>query len=62
MKLAQSRGNTAAEAQEASDLHWRAEQPVERLAARILEHQEGATGVAHEVQRPRRPRPVELVP
>jgi hypothetical protein len=29
-----------------------------KLAARIPEHQHGPTGVAHEVQRPHRPRPV----
>ena len=61
MELAQSRGNSDRQAQEASYLHGRAEQTVERLAARILEHQHGPTGVAHELQRPHRPCPVELV-
>jgi hypothetical protein len=32
--------------------------PIERLAASIVEHQHGATGVA---QRLHRPRPVELI-
>ena len=61
VKLAHSRRNADGEAQEASHLHGRAEQPVERLAARILEHQHGPTGVAHELQRPHRPRRVELI-
>ena len=43
VKLAQSRGNADGEAQEASHLHRCAEQPVERLAAGILEHQHGPT-------------------
>ena len=49
------------EAQEAPHLHRRAEQPVERLAARILEHQHGPTVFAHELQRPRRPCAVQLI-
>src|SRR6516165_8366493 len=61
VKLAESRGSSAAEAQEASHLHGLAEQLVEWLAARILEHQHRPTGVAHEVQRPYRPRSVELL-
>ena len=61
MKLAQSRGNSDSQAQEASYLHGPTEQTVERLAARIIEHQHGPTGVAHEGQRPRRPCPVELI-
>ena len=61
VKLAQSRRNRDGQAQEASYLHGLTEQTVERLAARILEHQHGPTGVAHEVQRPRRPCPVELI-
>ena len=36
-------------------------QTVERLAAQIIEHQHGPTGVAHEGERPRRPCPVELI-
>ena len=61
MKLAQSRGNSDSQAQEASYLHGLTEQTVERLAAQIIEHQHGPTGVAHEGQRPRRPCPVELI-
>jgi hypothetical protein len=44
-----------------SHLHRRAEQRFERLAARILEHQHGPTGVAHEVERPHCPRRLELI-
>src|SRR6266536_2810630 len=61
VELAQSRGNADGQAQEASHIHGRAEQPVERLTARILEHEHGRTGVAHEVQRPHRPPPVQLI-
>ena len=38
-----------------------AEQPVERLAAGILEQQHGPPRFAHELQRPHRPRPVQFV-
>ena len=48
MKLAQSRGNSDSQVQEASYLHGLTEQTVERLAARIVEHQYGLTCVAHE--------------
>src|SRR6516225_3768713 len=61
MKLAQSRGNSDSQAQEASYLHGPTEQTVERLAAQIIEHQHGPTGVAHEGQRSRRPCSVELI-
>ena len=61
MKLAQSRGNSDSQAQEASYLHGPTEQTIERLAAQIIEHQHGPTGVAHESQRPRRPCAVELI-
>ena len=61
MKLAQGRGNSNGQAQEASNLHGPTVQTVERLAAQIIEHQHGPTGVAHEGERPRRPCPVELI-
>jgi hypothetical protein len=41
--LAQSRGYGDGKAQEASHLHGCAGPPIERLAARILEHQHGPT-------------------
>ena len=43
-------------------LHWRAEQVVERLAARILEHQHSAAAFARKRERPHRPRVVQLIP
>ena len=61
MELAQSHGNTNGQAQEASHLDGRAEQPVERLATRILEHQHRPTALAHEVQRPHGPRAIQLI-
>src|SRR5262245_33624403 len=61
VKLADSRGNSDGEAQEASDLHRHAEQPVNRLTALIFEHQYCLTGVAYEVQWAQRPRPVQFV-
>ena len=61
VKLAQSRGNGDGEVKEASNLHRCAEQPVDRLTARILEHQHGSTGVTNELERTYCPRPVEFV-
>ena len=61
VQLTESVGDVDREAQEAPHLHGLAEQPAERLAARVLEHQHGPTGIAHELQRPRRPRLVELI-
>ena len=48
-------GDTDGESQEASHLHRRTENPIERLAAGVLEHQHGPTMIAHELQRPHRP-------
>jgi hypothetical protein len=50
--LAQSRGNGDGKAQEASHLRGCAGPPIERLAARILEHQHGPTSAAREASRP----------
>ncbi len=61
MDLAQRRGDADREAQEAPEVHGRAEQPIERLAARVLEHQHGPAVFAHELQRPYRPGAIELV-
>ena len=61
MDLAQGDRDADGEAQEASHLHGRAEQPLERLAAGILEHQHGPAAFADELQRPHRPGPVQLV-
>ena len=59
--LAEGRGDRDGEAQKAPHLHGRAEQSVERLAAGVLEHQHGPTAFAHELERPHRPRPVQLI-
>jgi hypothetical protein len=49
-------------AQEASQLHRRAEERVERLAAQIVKQQGRSTAFADKRPRPRRPCSVELVP
>ena len=61
MDLAQDCGDLNGEAQEASDLHRRADQPGERLAARIFEHENGPGAILHELQRLRRPGAVQFV-
>ena len=48
--LAQSRGNGSGKAQEASHLQGCAGPLIERLAARILEHQHGPASAAREGQ------------
>ena len=61
VELAHGHGDADSEAQEASDLHGRSEQPDERLeAADILEHQHSTASIAHDLQRPHRPRSVQL--
>ena len=62
MELAECSDNAYGQAQEPSNHHGRAKQSVERLAGGILEYQHGPVGVAHEIERPHRPRPVELIP
>ena len=54
MDAAQGRGDADGEAQEASHLHRRAQDPVERIASRILEQQHGPAAFAHELQRAHR--------
>jgi hypothetical protein len=48
------------QAQERADLHRRADQPSERLAARVLEDEDGAAPVALEPERPNGPSRIEL--
>ena len=60
--FAQGGGDADGEPQEARQLHRRAEQPSERFAAGILEHQHRPTLFADEFERPRRPVAVQLVP
>ena len=43
------------------DIHRRAEQSAEQLAAGILEHQNGPTAISHKLERPHRPRAVQLI-
>jgi hypothetical protein len=63
VELAESRGHTDGQAQEACRLHRLAEQPPEWFAVLILiEYQQGPTGIVHEFQRRRGPRPVEFAP
>jgi hypothetical protein len=59
--LAGSAGNTDGEQQKAFQFHGCADQPAERLTARILKHQRGSTVLAHELQRPHRPTKGQLV-
>jgi len=62
VRLAQRRGDADGEAQEASRLHRRADEPLEWFAAWILEQQRCSTAFADKRERPRRPCGVELVP
>ncbi len=55
MKLAESHSDVDRQAQEGVRPQGRAEQPLERLAAGILEHQHGSTAFADELERTRRP-------
>ena len=41
--------------------HRLTEQPLQQFAARVLQHQHGPTAFADELQRPHRPRSVELI-
>ncbi len=54
-------GNGDCEAQEAPRFQRRADQPIERLACRILEHQCDATTLAPQLEWARRPRAFQLV-
>ena len=62
MKLAESHSDVDRQAQEVVRLQGRAEQPLEQLAARILEHQHGPTAFSDELKRTRRPCPIQFVP
>ena len=62
MRLAERGSDADGEAQVASRLHRRAEEPFERFAARILKQQRCSTAFADNRERPRRPCGVELVP
>ena len=60
VKLAQCCGDADGEAHRTAHRHRRAEQPLERLTARILKHQQRPTAFAHQLQRPHRPRAIEF--
>ena len=47
--------------QEGLRRHRLTEQSLQQLATRVLQHQHGPTASAHELQRPHRPRCVELI-
>ena len=55
-------GDRDGEAQEASDLHRRAETQVEWSAARVFEHEQGLIPFARQFERPRRPSIVQFIP
>jgi hypothetical protein len=60
--LADCRRERDSNAQELRHIHRAAEQPIERLAARVFEHQRQATIASGKGQRPRRPVKVEVSP
>ena len=61
MDLCEGRGDRDGDAQKAPHLHGHPEQPVQRLAAGVLEHQHDLTAFADELERSHRPRPVQFV-
>jgi hypothetical protein len=61
VNLSKGRGETDGEGQEASQRHRLSEQPMERLAAGVLEHKQAAPTLAQQLQRPRGPRAGQLV-
>ena len=61
MQPGDGRDETEREVQEGPHRHRLTEQPLQRLATRVLQHQHGPTAFADELQRPHRPRAVELI-
>src|SRR5262245_61158781 len=59
--LGEGHGDADGEAQERSRLHRAAEEPGERFAPRVLEHQHGAPVLVYELQRPRCPPTIQFV-
>jgi hypothetical protein len=59
--LAKGRRNADGEVQETSHLHRRAEVTAQQLPARIVEHQNGPSTIAHKLKRPHRPCAVQLM-
>ena len=62
MESAQRGCQSNGDAKEQPDRHWRTDQVIERLTTGSFDDQHGAAGLAHELQRPQRPRTVEVVP
>ncbi len=61
MDLAESCGNADRQPHEAIRFERRAQQPLEWLAAWVLEFQHGPIALTHKFQRPHRPCTVQLV-
>ncbi|MCP1747942.1 hypothetical protein J2R73_009783 [Bradyrhizobium japonicum] len=61
MQLVDGGGDAESQSQEMVQLHRRAEQLFERLAAGIFQYQQDSTTVADQLQRPYGPGPIELV-
>jgi hypothetical protein len=61
MQPGDRRDETEREVQERPHRHRLTEQPLQRLATRVLQHQHGPTALADELQRPHRPRAVEFI-
>ena len=62
VELREGRSDGDGQAQKAAQFHRRAEQPVQRLAGGILEHQRGSTVLADQLERPHGPSAVQLLP
>ena len=62
MDLAERRSDADRQTQEASDLHWRAEQPRKRLSARVLDQKHRPAARVPKLQRLCGRRRVKLVP
>ena len=60
--LAESRRDVDGETQECPQFHGPVELALQRLATGILEHQHGPAALTDKLERPQRPRTVELVP
>src|ERR1700723_1436661 len=61
MKLAKSHSDVGRQAQEVDRLQGRAKQPLERLAAGILEHQHGPAAITNQLEWTHPPRAIQLL-
>src|SRR5262249_53578600 len=61
MHLAEGRRDAYRETEEGLHLHPRTKKLIERLASRVLEHQDRSAVLLHEFQRPDRPRGVKVL-